>query len=358
MNMRHIRILAWMLIGFAISAPAQVSIDLALPGVSIGVDVPAFPELERVPGYPVYYAPGLSSNYFFYDGMYWVYQRDNWYASTWYNGPWGLVSPESVPLFVLRVPVRYYRDAPIYFRGWRDDAPPRWGDHWGDAWQQQRRGWDRWDHSRAPGPAPLPTYQRQYSAERYPRQTGQQQELQRQNYRYQPHDPVVRQHFQASAPAQAPRERSADVGAPAPRAQMPAVPGHEQPLPARVNPAMREQLPQPGVRLPQAPGERGVQPGVRPPEATSERVPPPGLRQPQAPGERVPQAAVRQPEAPRDRVPQAAARQPEAPRERAPQAAARQPEAPRESAQRAPEPRQGQNKERENEDDRGQERRK
>ena len=47
-----------------------------------------------MPGYPVYYAPRINSNYFFYDGMYWVYQRDNWYASSWYNGPWGLVAPE------------------------------------------------------------------------------------------------------------------------------------------------------------------------------------------------------------------------------------------------------------------------
>jgi hypothetical protein len=34
--------------------------------------------------------------------MYWAYERDNWYASSWYNGPWGLVGPEVVPVFVLR----------------------------------------------------------------------------------------------------------------------------------------------------------------------------------------------------------------------------------------------------------------
>ena len=41
-----------------------------------------------VPGYPVYYAPDIGGNYFFYDGRYWVYQDDNWYSSSWYNGPW------------------------------------------------------------------------------------------------------------------------------------------------------------------------------------------------------------------------------------------------------------------------------
>ena len=90
--------------------------------------LPAYPELVRVPGYPVYYAPQLNSNFFFYDGMYWVYQRDNWYASSWYNGPWGMVGPESVPLFVLRVPVRYYRTPPAYFT-----AGSRMARHAGDS---------------------------------------------------------------------------------------------------------------------------------------------------------------------------------------------------------------------------------
>jgi hypothetical protein len=93
-------------IGSVSSAPAQVSVGIGLPGVSIGINLPVYPELVPVPGYPVYYAPRVSSNYFFYDGMYWVYQSDNWYASSWYNGPWGHVAPEVVPLYVLRVPVR------------------------------------------------------------------------------------------------------------------------------------------------------------------------------------------------------------------------------------------------------------
>src|ERR1700751_749063 len=93
-------IVLWMLLCSNASATAQVS-------VSIGINFPVYPQLVRVPGYPVYYAPQVNSNYFFYDGMYWVYAGDNWYASSWYNGPWELVTPEAVPLFVLRVPVRY-----------------------------------------------------------------------------------------------------------------------------------------------------------------------------------------------------------------------------------------------------------
>ncbi|MHB1091420.1 hypothetical protein [Thiobacillus sp.] len=165
------------------------------PGVSIGISYSTYPDLVRIPGYPVYYAPGVNSNYFFYDGLYWVFQGDNWYASGWYNGPWDRVGYYDVPVYVLRVPVRYYRQPPPYFRGWRADAPPRWGDHWGRDWEQRRSGWDRWDRGSAPAPAPLPTYQRNYSGDRYPRAIEQQRTIRSENYRYQPREPVTQQYF-------------------------------------------------------------------------------------------------------------------------------------------------------------------
>lgn len=193
--MRHVLIVLLMLLGSVTSAIAQVS---------IGIHLSLFPELVRVPGYPVYYAPRLDSNFFFYDGMYWVYQSDHWYASSWYNGPWILVAPEFVPLYVLRVPVRYYRVPPGYFYGWRPDAPPRWGEHWGHEWERHRRGWDKWNRSSVPAPAPLPVYQRQYSGDRYPQVLEQQQALHSRNYRYQPRDAVVRQHYQGQAAQRAP----------------------------------------------------------------------------------------------------------------------------------------------------------
>ena len=188
---------------FLSTAPAigQVSIGIGLPGVNIGFNLPVYPQLVRIPGYPVYYAPQLGSNFFFYDGMYWIYQEDSWYASSWYNGPWEYVGPQAVPLYVLRVPVRYYRNPPEYFRGWRTDAPPRWGDHWGNDWAQGRSGWDRWNHASAPAPAPLPTYQRQYSGERYPHQADQQRAIHDQNYRYRPRDQAS-QARRAAIPAQ------------------------------------------------------------------------------------------------------------------------------------------------------------
>ena len=214
--MRYRMILSSMLLCVAVSASAQVSVGIAVPGVSIGINVPVYPTLVRVPNTPVYYAPQQDSNYFFYDGLYWVYQGDNWYSSSWYNGPWGFVSPHAVPLYVLRVPVRYYRDSPAYFRGWRADAPPRWSDHWGREWQERRRGWDRWDRAASPPPAPLPTYQRKFPHSRYP-EAQQQHDIRSQNYRYQPRDREVRRQDQEHRGAAPPQQRGSNAQAPAGR---------------------------------------------------------------------------------------------------------------------------------------------
>ena len=180
------------------AAQAQVSVGIGIevPGVSIGINLPTFPDLQRVPGYPVYYAADAVGNYFYYDGLYWVFQGDDWYASSWYNGPWRRVMPLYVPAYVLRVPVHYYRQPPPYFRPWRADAPPRWDQHWGHEWQQRRPGWNQWDRHAAPAPAPLPTYQRRYPQSRYPQEQDRQQKIRAENFDYKPREPVSRQAYQ------------------------------------------------------------------------------------------------------------------------------------------------------------------
>lgn len=193
--MRYAMMALWLVLSSVASAATQVSVGISLPGISIGINLPAYPELVLVPGYPVYYAPRVHANYFFYDGMYWIYVEDYWYVSYWYNGPWSLVYPDYVPLFVLRVPVYYYRWPPVYFRRWRPGGPPHWGERWGRDWEHRHSGWNQWDLSTAPPPAPLPDYQRQYSGDRYP-QAEQQPQLHNKHYRYQPRDVVVRQSYQ------------------------------------------------------------------------------------------------------------------------------------------------------------------
>lgn len=318
--MRHALIVFLMLLGSVTSAIAQVS---------IGIHLSLFPELIRVPGYPVYYAPRLDSNFFFYDGMYWVYQRDNWYGSSWYNGPWILVAPEFVPLFVLRVPVRYYRVPPGYFYGWRPDAPPRWGEHWGREWEQHRRGWDKWDRRSAPAPAPLPVYQRQYSGDRYPQVVEQQQALHSRNYRYQPRDPVVRQQYQGQAAQRAP--------APSQREQ-PGAPQEKQ------RSARQQDIQRPDQPPPLQQG-RPAAPRAQPPQRGGEED------QRSAPGQARPQQhrgpAVQDQQQP----PQGAA-----PREQQTPRASQENVPKGKGAPQEPRRKQGQGKDRDKDEDRGQER--
>jgi hypothetical protein len=242
--MRYLMVVLLAVFLFASPAAAQVSIGIGIPGLSIGINMSSYPELAPMPDYPVYYAPRGNVNLFFYDGMYWAYQRDNWYASSWYNGPWGLVGPETVPMYVLRIPVRYYRHPPSAWAGWQRDAPPRWGDRWGHDWEQHHQGWDRWDRNTPQTRAPLPVYQRQYSGNRYPR-AEQQQVLLRDKYRYQPQEPVVRQHYQehAAAPAAERRDqRNQRTSAPPPphQAGPPAERPRPQPTAVQHEPAARQ----------------------------------------------------------------------------------------------------------------------
>ena len=272
-------LIALCMLAWSLSTPAfaQLGINFSSPGVSIGINLPVYPQLVAVPGYPVYYAPQVNSNYFFYEGLYWVLEGDNWYESSWYNGPWYVVDRFDVPAYILRVPVRYYRHAPAYFQGWRADAPPRWGEHWGASWEQRRSGWDRWNRSSAPAPAPLPSYQRKYSGSNYP-QFSQQATIQTRSYRYEPKDEVAQQHFRQqkaqvqSAPAQpaaqkqaaprqqaAPRPQAEQLRNEQPRQAQPTrQPQEAQPPRPQQAPAAREQQaprPQAQEREPQAKGQ-------------------------------------------------------------------------------------------------------
>jgi hypothetical protein len=162
--------------------------------VSIGINLSTFPRLVVVPGYPVYYAPNVRANYFFHDGLYWVFNVEDgyWYSSSWYNGPWVYVEPVYVPQALLVVPYRYYQVRPAYWRGWSYDQPPRWGQQWGSGWESSRRGWDNWDRRKKYAAAPVPLYQKKYERDRYPAPT-QQETIHNEQYHYQPKDDHVRQ---------------------------------------------------------------------------------------------------------------------------------------------------------------------
>jgi hypothetical protein len=112
--------------GFAVvSAPLAAVADVRVGAGSLGIRVPSYPRMVRVPAHPVYLAPQQQGNLFFYDGLYWVLEGDDWHASTWYGGPWDRIRPEQVPAHLLQVPVNCYRSPPPYFSGWAGYAPPR-----------------------------------------------------------------------------------------------------------------------------------------------------------------------------------------------------------------------------------------
>ena len=201
-----------------------------------------------------------------------------------------------VPVYLLRVPVRYYREPPVYFRGYRQDGPPPWADHWGYEWERQRAGWEHWNPNAAPPPAPLPVYQQQYSGRRYP-SPEQQRTITNQNYRYQSHDPVVREHFeQVQAPTPAAidqRARTPHEGAP-PESQRSPQPGEVQHEPdhqvSRTEPPTEAQHHEPQRQLPSPVSEtpRTDPPYHLPPHQTQTQVPgedhgPPGDNAPKPP---------------------------------------------------------------------------
>lgn len=276
MSQRHIRV-RWaaatvalcMFLGGSTLAVGEVrfgvGVGVAVPGLSIGVEIPTYPQLVPIAGYPVYYAPGVGANLFFYDGLYWVFAEDNWYYSSWYDGPWYLAEPETVPDFVLRVPILYYRRPPAYFLGWSRSAAPRWGEHWGPTWERHRHGWDRWDRRSMPPRAPLPGYQRGYPHDRYPG-ADRRQNLENRYYPYRPRDPRDR-----SRPGEAPqfgRRIGPQPNRPAPGLRPGAPPGAHRAPPGATQPPHGNPAP-PGHQqprnAPQPHTDRGHHPPNRPP---------------------------------------------------------------------------------------------
>ncbi len=113
-------------------------------GESLGIHLQGPPELAAIPGSAVLYAPQAKANYFFHDGRYWAYQAQGWFAGTRYDGPWDAIDPDAVPVALLRVPVRYFRNPPAHFSPWSSDSPPRWDQFWGADWEQRHPRWNEW----------------------------------------------------------------------------------------------------------------------------------------------------------------------------------------------------------------------
>lgn len=188
--MKRLLLSALLLFSIVLPAAAQEYYD-------IDVDLPAYPEMQPIPDSPVYYAPAVDSNYFYYDGLYWDYANDGWYASPWYNGPWSYVDPVYVPTYVLWVPIAYYHRPPGYFRSWKPNGAPHWAQHWGSDWQRRHNEVYRGNANANVARAPLPQYQRAYTRQNYPRAVTQQAAIHNQHFAYQPRESFARQQYQS-----------------------------------------------------------------------------------------------------------------------------------------------------------------
>jgi hypothetical protein len=99
------------------------SIGMRTDNVHLGIRIGEAPRLVVVPGTPVYEAPGLPYNYFYYHGGYYLYRGGTWLWAASYNGPWTVIALEQVPRPILRVPAEHYRERPEH---WKRGGSPPW----------------------------------------------------------------------------------------------------------------------------------------------------------------------------------------------------------------------------------------
>lgn len=137
--MRRNRVLVGTL--FAVAAAALLpATTLASPNIHIGIQIGTPPQLVVVPQTPVYYAPALPYNYFFYGGQYYLFHNGIWHFAPTHNGPWAVIAVEYLPRPILAVPVRYYRAPPGHWKKHRHGPPP-----WAPAWGHRKKWKDRDD---------------------------------------------------------------------------------------------------------------------------------------------------------------------------------------------------------------------
>jgi hypothetical protein len=123
----------------ALTAVSSVAAESLRIGIDVGVPSPppivvtpsrppvvlaAPPQLVVVPGSPVFYAPGVSINFFAYGGRYFSFHEGAWFVATTYGGRWATIAPGKVPQPVLAVPVAYYKIPPGHAKKMGQDGGP------------------------------------------------------------------------------------------------------------------------------------------------------------------------------------------------------------------------------------------
>jgi len=113
----------------SVAAADSVSIGVNTPSLSLGLHVGETPQMAPVHGLPVYHAPAVDHNYFFYGGHYYLFHQGVWFSSPRHNGPWSSLVIHQVPRPVLAVPVTYYKIPPGHAKKMRGgDEHGKWND--------------------------------------------------------------------------------------------------------------------------------------------------------------------------------------------------------------------------------------
>jgi hypothetical protein len=112
---------ALMLFSGAAATASDVKIDIGLGVPPLVLTAP--PQLVVVPGTPVYYAPDVAANLFFYKGRYYTVANGVWSMAPAYGGPWAVIQVGQVPAPVVAVPVAYYKIPPGQLK---KHGPPPW----------------------------------------------------------------------------------------------------------------------------------------------------------------------------------------------------------------------------------------
>jgi hypothetical protein len=107
----------------ATASDVKINIGLGVPAVPPPIVLTTPPQLVVVPGTPVYYAPDVSANLFFYKGRYYTVANGVWLMALAYNAPWAVIQIGKVPPPVLAVPVEYYKIPPGHLK---KQGPPPW----------------------------------------------------------------------------------------------------------------------------------------------------------------------------------------------------------------------------------------
>jgi hypothetical protein len=206
--MRKLIAVCVLALGTMSPALAQVTVQIGVPDVRIDLGDSRVSAIRQGAELSRLLRTAGSRELLFYDGLYWVYRNGNWYASYWYNGPWGWSSPTPFRPMSCAFPCATTATVRSVFSStWRVDAPPRWVEVWGPEWEQRRSGWDRWNRSAAPAPAHCRSISGSTPATGI-RRSRNSRYLQSRYYSFQPRDPVVRQYY--SAPGRPGRIRDSD----------------------------------------------------------------------------------------------------------------------------------------------------